>query len=82
MNDILKKLMEQFDNKLLLSKKDVASVLGVSISSVDNYINTDINALDSVKLSSGKKSAIRIPIESLASFIANLRGGWYGWQYL
>ena len=73
MSDILCKLMEQFDNKLLLSKKEVASVLGVSLSSVDNYINADVNALQCVKLGTGKKSAIRIPIESLAHFIANLK---------
>ena len=77
MNDILQKLMEKFDNKLLLSKKEVASVLGVSLSSVDNYINADENALDSVKLAAGKKSAIRVPIESLANFLTNLRGIWY-----
>jgi len=74
MSDILQKLMEQFENKLLLSKKEVASVLGVSLSSVDNYINADENALDSVKLGSGKKSAIRVPIESLANFLTNLKG--------
>ena len=75
MSDILQKLMEQFDNKLLLSKKEVALVLGVSISSVDNYINENENALGSVKLGSGKKSAIRVPIESLANFLTNLKGG-------
>ena len=73
MNDILQKLMEQFDNKLLLKKKEVALVLGVSISSVDNYINTETNSLGSVKLGDGKKSSIRIPIESLANFITNLK---------
>ena len=74
MSDILQKLMEQFDNKLLLNKKEVASVLGVSLSSVDNYINAEKNTLQSVKLGVGKKSAIRVPIESLATFLANLRG--------
>ena len=74
MSDILQKLMEQFDNKLLLNKKEVASVLGVSLSSVSNYINENENALNSVKLGSGKKSAIRVPIESLANFLTNLKG--------
>ena len=64
--------MQSSDGRLLWTKSEVGSVLGVSQSSVNNYINADVNPLGSVKLGAAKKSAIRIPIEKLANFIDNL----------
>jgi len=71
-NTTLEMLMQSSGSRLLWTKSEVGSVLGVSQSSVNNYINADINPLRSVKLGVAKKSAIRIPIEALASFIDNL----------
>ena len=68
----LEKLRDTFEGKLLLSKGEVSEVLSVSVASINNYITQEKNPLLSVKLGSSKKSAVRIPIESLASFIDNL----------
>ena len=71
-NTTLENLMQGSNGRLLWTVKEVGSVLRVSQSSVNNYINADINPLGSVKLGSGKKSAIRVPVEKLASFIDSL----------
>lgn len=68
-NTTLDMLKKSSNGKLLWTKKEVGSVLGVSESSVNNYMTLENNPLGFVKLGSGKKSAIRIPIESLATFI-------------
>jgi len=75
MNDktgTLKILKNNFNNKILLTKKEVGDALGVSQSSVNNYINLKSNPLRFVKLGGTMKSAIRIKLEDLASFIDNL----------
>lgn len=72
-NTTLEMLMKSSDEKLLWTRKDVSTYLGVSLSTVSNYINAEENPLESIKLGSAKKSAIRIPIEGLASFIENLK---------
>ena len=68
-NTTLDMLKKSSNGKLLWTKKEVGSVLGVSESSVSNYMTLENNPLGFVKLGAGKKSAIRIPIESLAAFI-------------
>ncbi len=68
----LEKLRDTFEGKLLLTKGEASKILSVSVASINNYITQENNPLVSVKLSSSKKSAVRIPIESLASFINNL----------
>ena len=66
-------LKDSFNGKLLLSKQEASQALGVSMSSINNYMNLLDNPLGYVKLGGTKKSAIRIPTENLAKFIdANL----------
>ena len=62
-------LLENRYNKVLLSIKETADALGVSRSSVNNYINLEIHPLKCIKLGGTKKSALRIKIVDLASFI-------------
>ena len=59
-------------DELFWTKSQVGSILGVSISSVNNYMALEKNPLGFVKLGAGKKSAIRIPVEALAKFIDGL----------
>ena len=70
--DTLRILKENFNNKILLTKKEVGATLGVSQSSVNNYINSHRNPLRCVKLGATMKSAIRVKLEDLAFFIDNL----------
>ena len=58
-----------FEDKILLTKEEVSNVLGISLSSVNNYITLSNNPLKYIKLGRTKRSAIRIRIEDLAHFI-------------
>lgn len=65
-------LKDNFNNKVLVTVQEAADTLGVSRSSVNNYINLKTNSLKSVKLGGTKKSSIRIMLVDLANFIDNL----------
>ena len=66
--EILNTLVKQV-NKVMLTKKEVALLLGVSTTTIDNYVKREINPLSFIKFGKGAKSPIRFHITSIATFI-------------
>ncbi len=61
-----------FKGKKYVSKREAATVLSVSVASINNYMAQEFNPLISVKMNSSRQSAVRISLKSLAKFIDNL----------
>lgn len=68
--DILNELLKETDN-LLLTKKETAKLLGVSTTTIDNYMNRKVNPLSFIKYGKGSQSPVRFHITSIATFLAN-----------
>ncbi|QOY50914.1 hypothetical protein [Candidatus Sulfurimonas baltica] len=66
-------LEDTFKGARYVSKPQAGKVLSVSTASINNYMTQHQNRLESVKLNpQSKQSAVRISLDSLATFIDNL----------
>ena len=66
--EILEYLKKRID-KVMLTKKEVALLLGVSTTTIDNYIKREMNSLSFIKFGKGSKSPIRFHLTSIATFL-------------
>lgn len=66
--EILEYLKKRID-KVMLTKKEVALLLSVSTTTIDNYIKREINPLSFIKFGKSSKSPIRFHLTSLAIFL-------------
>ncbi len=67
------KIIEMLEKKyktFLLSKKQLAEIMSLSISGIDNHLANDSNKLPKhIKMGQGNKSAIRFSVISIARFL-------------
>ena len=62
-----------YPDKLFLNKNETGNILGISESGVLNYINSNNSVkLKSTKFGTSSKSALRIKLSDLATFIDEL----------
>ncbi len=66
--EILEYLKKRID-KVLLTKKEVATLLSVSTTTIDNYIKREVNPLSFIKFGKSPKSPIRFHLTSIAIFL-------------
>lgn len=71
--EILQFLTKKY-NKATLTKKEVATELGLSLRTIDNLIKDGRNLPQPFKVGAGKKSSVRFNIIDIAEFIANAIG--------
>lgn len=72
-NSTYQSIKDMYPEQLFLSKKETATVLGISTSGVLNYINAKNGVLlKSTKFGSSSQSSVRILISDLAIFIDSL----------
>ena len=68
------KIIEMLENEykaFLLTKKQVAKIMGISLSSVDNLLSSDSNKLpEHIKMGDGSRSSIRFSVISVAKFLS------------
>lgn len=57
-------------NKVALSKKEYADEIGVSVSTVDNYLKKNERVAKYVKLGTSKNAKIVFPIIEVAKFLS------------
>ena len=69
-NSTYQSLKDIFPQQLFLTKKETAKVLGISESSVLNYMNSSF--LQYTRYGTGKKSSVRISLQHLSIFIDEL----------
>ncbi|QOY53038.1 helix-turn-helix transcriptional regulator [Candidatus Sulfurimonas baltica] len=69
-NKIIEMLEKEY-KAFLLSKKQVAKIMGISLSSVDNLLSSDSNKLpEYIKMGDGLKSSIRFSVVCVAKFLS------------
>lgn len=70
-NQIIEMLEKKYKS-FLLSKKQLAEIMSLSISAIDNLLAKDSAKLPKhIKMGQGSKSAIRFSVISIASFLTN-----------
>ena len=67
-----KKLLFSRFNKLLFTKKDVAGILGVSLSTINNFIQMEIDDFPKpIKIGdNNSKGTIRFSIDDIARYVS------------
>ena len=54
---------------LMLSKKELSKVLGISESTINLYLSKNINLPDYKKMADGKNSRVMFPLVNVAQFL-------------
>ena len=67
---IYEQLLDKY-GKSLLTKQEYASELGISVSTVDNYIARGKGVARYIKLGDPKLGRVFFPLESVAEFLSN-----------
>lgn len=67
---MLQVLKETFPKKITLSKKEVSSIMGISLSTLDNYMARGYKLPQYIKLGNSKNSIVRFNIIDVAKFLA------------
>lgn len=70
-NGILQMLKDMFPNQITLNKKEVSGVMGISLSTLDNYIARGYKLPKYIKMGNSKNSVVRFNIVDVAKFLAN-----------
>jgi predicted DNA-binding transcriptional regulator AlpA len=70
-NGILQMLKDSFPKKMTLNKKEVSGVMGISLSTLDNYIARGYKLPKYIKMGNSKNSVVRFNIVDVAKFLAN-----------
>jgi hypothetical protein len=66
---IFNQLKETY-NKTMINKKELSIELGVSVSTINNYIVQGYGVPEYVKLGNAKNAKVLFPIASVASFLS------------
>ena len=54
---------------LMLTKKELSKVLGISESTINSYLSKNINLPDYKKMADGKNSRVMFPLVNVAQFL-------------
>jgi predicted DNA-binding transcriptional regulator AlpA len=68
---ILDTLSVLTNQKMLLTKTELSKILGVSRTTIDNYMKRDDNPLSFIKFGKSVKSPVRFHLKSVALFLFN-----------
>ena len=63
--------LNQRYNKATLTKKELASELGVSVSSINSYIVKGTGIPEYIKVGTGKNGKVLFPLVNVVSYISN-----------
>ena len=63
--------LNQRYNKATLTKKELASELGVSVSSINSYIVKGTGIPEYIKVGTGKNGKVLFPLVNLVSYLSN-----------
>lgn len=58
-------------NKSTLSKKELADELGMSVSSINNYIVKGVGIPEYIKVGTGKNGTVLFPIVNVVDYLSN-----------
>lgn len=58
-------------NKSTLTKKELADELGMSVSSINNYIVKGVGIPEYVKVGTGKNGTVLFPIVNVVDYLSN-----------
>lgn len=58
-------------NKSTLSKKELANELGMSVSSINNYIVKGVGIPEYIKVGTGKNGTVLFPIVNVVDYLSN-----------
>lgn len=68
-------MLEEKYGSILLTKKDLAQVMGCSLSTIDNLLKGGINIPKHIKFGGAKNSSIRFCNTDVAEFLASMADG-------
>ena len=63
--------LNQRYNKSTLTKKELASELGVSVSSINSYIVKGVGIPEYIKVGTGKNGKVLFPVVNVVSYLSN-----------
>lgn len=58
-------------NKSTLTKKELANELGISVSSINNYIVKGVGIPEYIKVGTGKNGTVLFPIVNVVDYLSN-----------
>jgi predicted transcriptional regulator len=69
--EIYKSLKEKYQNKEVLTKKELSSELGVSVSSINYYIQRGEGLPSYIKFGGGDKGRVLFPIVNVVEYLSD-----------
>ena len=64
-------LKQKYNNKLTLTKKELADELNVSVSSINSYIVKGIGIPEYIKVGTGKNGKVLFPVVNVVDYLSN-----------
>jgi hypothetical protein len=71
MNEIILKDLQNRYKKSTLNKKELSNELGISVSSINNYIVKGCGIPEYIKVGNGKNGTVIFPVVNVVDYLSN-----------